>query len=173
MHKPNPFGGSVLGSYFMKINDMLTKWILKTYSMWEKCVQILYSSINNSKINQKLTKYPNSRSDSDGISPLHPYYSRDCRSTSHLRASLAKGRCFSRCPGVCFQWFLRFQEGFSNSWKIVFFITYGSKKISHEPNHLRVPYSAHILWKLMIFWPNKSSRRILCRKNVYRSCTAQ
>ena len=44
-----PFDGSVLGSYFMKIDNMLTKWILKTYSMYEKSVQIMYSSINNSK----------------------------------------------------------------------------------------------------------------------------
>ena len=55
-----PFDCSVLGSYFMKINDILTKWILKTCSMWEKCVQILYSSINKSKIHQKCTKPPNS-----------------------------------------------------------------------------------------------------------------
>ena len=51
-----PFERTVLGSYFMKINDILTKWILKTYSMWEKCVQILYRSINNSKIYLKCTK---------------------------------------------------------------------------------------------------------------------
>ncbi len=30
--------------------------MLKTYSMWEKCVQILYSSINNSKIDSKYAK---------------------------------------------------------------------------------------------------------------------
>ena len=100
--------------------------------MWEKCVQIMYSSINNSKIHPKLTKPPDrmgriwtvyllcaritlettalrviwtaclpctritlettalrvtyrcNGSDLDGISPLHPYYSRDYRSTSHL-----------------------------------------------------------------------------------------
>ncbi len=44
-----PFDYTVLGSYFMKSNDILTKWILKTYYMWEKCVQIMYSSINNPK----------------------------------------------------------------------------------------------------------------------------
>ena len=55
-----PFDYSVLCSYFMKINDILTKWILKTYSMLEKCVQIMYSSINNSKIHPKCTKPPNS-----------------------------------------------------------------------------------------------------------------
>ena len=48
-----PFERTVLGSYFMKINDILTKWILKTCSMWEKCVQITYRSINNSKIYAK------------------------------------------------------------------------------------------------------------------------
>ena len=67
----------------MKIYDILTKWIIKTYSMWEKCVQILYSSINNSKICQR-TPRPLHGSDSDGVSPLHPYYSRDYRSSSHL-----------------------------------------------------------------------------------------
>ncbi len=40
----------------MKINDILTKWILKTYSVYEKCVQILYSSINNTNICPKCTK---------------------------------------------------------------------------------------------------------------------
>ena len=55
-----PFNCSVLGSYFMKINDILTKWIIKAYSMWEKYVQILYRSINNSKICPKCTKPPNS-----------------------------------------------------------------------------------------------------------------
>ncbi len=48
------------------------------------------------------------------ISPLHPYYSRDYRSTSHMEASLAKDRCFSSGPGVCFQVVLRCQEGFSD-----------------------------------------------------------
>ncbi len=51
-----PFDCSVRGSYFMKINDILTKRILKTYSMWEKYVQILYRSINISKIHLKLSK---------------------------------------------------------------------------------------------------------------------
>ena len=45
-----PFDHTVLGSYFMKINDILTKWILKTYFMCENYLQILYRSINNSKI---------------------------------------------------------------------------------------------------------------------------
>ena len=44
-------------------------------------------------------------SDVDGISSLHPYYSRDYRSTSHMIASLAKDRCFSRGPGVWFRCF--------------------------------------------------------------------
>ncbi len=60
-------------------------------------------------------------SDSDGISPLHPYYSRDYRSTSLLKASLAKVRCFFRGLGVCFRMFLRSRESFSNSWKIMMF----------------------------------------------------
>ena len=50
------FEQTVLGSYFTKIYDILTKWILKTHSMWETCVQILYRSINNSKIDLKYTK---------------------------------------------------------------------------------------------------------------------
>ncbi len=58
---------------------------------------------------------------SDGMSPLHPYYSRDYRSTSHIKASLAKDRCFSRGLGMWFQVFLRSQEWFSNSWKIMMF----------------------------------------------------
>ena len=58
-----------------------------------KYVQILYSSINNSKICPKLTK-PTDWMGSGGISPLHPYYSRDYRSTSHIKAKLAKVRCF-------------------------------------------------------------------------------
>ena len=57
----------------------------------------------------------------DGISPLHPYYSRDYRSTSHIVASLAKDQCFSIGLGVCSRVFLRSQEGFSNLWKIIIF----------------------------------------------------
>ena len=53
---------------------------------------------NPSKVDQTLRS---DGSDLDGISPLHPYYSRDYRSTSHMKASLAKVRCFSRGPGVC------------------------------------------------------------------------
>ena len=44
--------------------------------------------------------YRSDGSDSDGISPLHPYHSRDCRSTSHMIAKLVKVRCFSRGLGV-------------------------------------------------------------------------
>ena len=110
-----PFDRSVLGSYFMKINDILTKWILKTYSMWEKYVQIMYRSINNSKIYPKCTKTTDWMGRIRTAYPLHPYYSRDYRSTSHLKASLAKDRCFSRGPGVCFRVFLRSQESFSIS----------------------------------------------------------
>ena len=40
----------------MKIDDMVTKLILGMYSMYEKWVQIPYSSINNSKINSKYVK---------------------------------------------------------------------------------------------------------------------
>ena len=36
--------------------DILTKRILKTHSVKDKCVQILYSSIPNSKIHPKCTK---------------------------------------------------------------------------------------------------------------------
>ena len=32
-------------------------------------------------------------SDLDGISHLHPYYSRDYHSASHMKAKLAKDRC--------------------------------------------------------------------------------
>ncbi len=60
-------------------------------------------------------------SDSDGISPLHPYCSRDYRSTSHIKLKLAKDRCFSRGLGMCFRVFLRSQEDFSNSWKMTMF----------------------------------------------------
>ena len=116
-----PFEYTVLGSYFMKINDILIKWILKTYSMWEKYVQIRYSSINNSKIHPKLVKPPDRMSDLDGLSPLHPYYSRDYRSTSHMRAKLAKDWWFSRSTRVCFRMCLRSQGGVSNSWKIMIF----------------------------------------------------
>ena len=155
----------------MKIYDILTKWILKTYSMQEKYVQILYSSINNSKICSKLTK------PIDWMGRIRTAYilcTHITLETTALRvkASLAKDRCFSRSPGVCFRVFLRFQEGFSNFWKIVIFHHVWVQKIVHEPNPLNGPYSAHILWKCMIFWPNESSRRILCRKNMYRFCTA-
>ena len=44
--------------------------------------------------------------------PLYPYWSRDYRSTSHMKASLAKDRCFPRGLSVWFQVFLRFCEGF-------------------------------------------------------------
>ena len=36
-----PFERTVLGSYFMKNYDILPKWILKTYYMWEKYLQIM------------------------------------------------------------------------------------------------------------------------------------
>ena len=103
------------------------------------------------------------RSDSDGISPLHPYYSRDYRSTSHTKLR-------SRRTGVFPEVQVCVSEGF---WGLrrVFQISENhdlssrmGQKIVHALNPLTAPYSAPILWKLMIFWPNESSRRILCRK---------
>ena len=46
----------------------------------EKYLQIMYRAINNAKIHPKLTT---DGSKSGGISPLHPYCSRDYRSSSH------------------------------------------------------------------------------------------
>ena len=157
----------------MKMYDILTKWILKTHSMWEKGIQIMYSSIHIKNQSNMHQTYRFHGSASGGISPLRPYYSRDYRSTSHMKASLAKDRCFSSGPGVCFRVFLRCQEGFSDLWKIMIFHHVWVKKIVHEPKPLPRQCSAHILWKLMKVEPNESSTRVLCGKNRYRFCTAQ
>ena len=104
------------------------------------------------------------RSDSGGISPLHPYYSRDYRSTNHIKLRSRRTGVFPEvqvCVFECFSGHRRVFQIHEKSW---FFTTYGSKKIVHGPNPLNGPYSAHILWKFMIFWPNEWSRRILCGK---------
>ncbi len=44
--------------------------------------------------------------DSGSISPMCPYYSRDCRSTSHVKTSPAKDRWDSRSPVRGFEWLL-------------------------------------------------------------------
>ena len=168
------FDHTVLCSYFMKHYDILTKWILKTYSMWEKYVQIMYRSINNAKIDLKCTTPPNSMG---RIRTAYLLYTRITLETTALwfiwkRSSRRTGvfhgsRCvFSNVSQVP-RGFFKFVKNRD------FSPCMGQKKIVHELTPLITPYSAHILWKLMIFWQNESSGRILCRKNVYRSCTAQ
>ena len=51
-----PFGHTVLGSQLTSRGDILTNRMPKTRSMWEKYVQILYSSLGISKIRLKCTK---------------------------------------------------------------------------------------------------------------------
>ncbi len=145
-----PFDHTVLGSYFMKINDILTKWILKTYSMWEKCVQIMYSSINTSKIHPKCAKPTDWMGRIRTASPLHPYYSRDYRSTSHIKLRSRRTGVVPEvqvCVFECVSGPRRIFQIHEKSW---FFTTSGSKKIVHAPNPLGGPYSAHILWTFMI-----------------------
>ncbi len=196
---------TVLNSYVMNINDILTKWILNMYSMQEKCVPVLYSSINNSKNHAKCTKPIDWTGQirtvcllctritlettalrvkwaqaMDSMGRIRTAYLLCTRITLETTALRVTWKLRSRRSGVfpevqvCgFECFQGSKRVFRISRKSRFFTTYGSKKIVHEPNPLTAPYSAHILWKLMIFWPNESSKRVLCRKNVYRSCTDQ
>ena len=112
-------------------------------------------------------------SDSDSVSPLHPYYSRDYRSTNHIKLRSRRTGVVPEVQVCVFEWFSSSKRVFQIHGKSWFFTTYGSKKIVHGPNPLNGPYSAPILWKIMICWPNESSRRIICWKNTYRSCRAQ
>ncbi len=147
-----PFGWTVLGSYFMKINDILTKWMLKTYSMWEKCVQIMYSSINKSKI---CIKWAQATDSMGRIRTAYFLCTRITLETTALRVAWSfarEGPVFFPDVQVCgFECFSDYRGFFQIHEKSWFFTTYGSKKIAHEPNPLTAPYSAHILWKLMIF----------------------
>ena len=108
--------------------------------------------------------YRSDGSDSDGISPLYPYYSRDYRSTSHIKLRSRRSAVFPEVQVSVSECFQGPRRVFWISGKSWFFTTSGSKQIVHEPNPLITPYSAHILWEFMICWPNESSRRILCRK---------
>ena len=113
-------------------------------------------------------------SDLDGISPLHPYYSRDYRSTSHLVANLAKVRCFSRSPGVCFRMFLRSQEGFSNLWKIMIFhhVWVQKNRPWAKPFDCSVLSSYFVkIYDILTKWILKTYS--MWEKNKCRLCTAQ
>ena len=111
--------------------------------------------------------------DSDGISPLHPYYSRDYRSTSHMRASLAKDRCFSRGPGVCFRVFLRSREDFSNSWKIMMFHHVWVQKNRPWAKPFDHTVLGSYFMKINDILTKLIPRCILCGNNTYRSCRDQ
>ena len=112
-------------------------------------------------------------SGSDGISPLHPYYFRDYRSTSHIKRSSRRTGVFSRGPGVCFECCSDSKRVFQIHEKHGFSPRMGQTKTVYAPHPVSIPYSAHILWKLMICWPNESLRYILCGKKyvqiMYRS----
>ena len=121
--------------YFDKMNPQDVFYV-------EKCVQILYSSIHNSTNLSKVHQtYWLDGSDSDGISPLHPYYSRDYRSTSHIKRSSRRSGVFPEvqvCVSECFWGPRKVFQIYEKSW---FFTTSGSKKIVHEPN----PFSYTVL----------------------------
>ena len=56
-----------------------------------KCIQILYRLINNSKNLFKMCQTSRlNGSELDVISPLHPYYSRDHRSTNQIYPNYTK-----------------------------------------------------------------------------------
>ena len=145
-----PFDCFVLGSYFMKINNIWTKWIVKTYSMWEKYLHILYHSINKSKIYPKCTKPPNS------IGRIRTAYLLCIRNTLET-AALRIIWSFSREGPMCVpevqicaaEWVSDPRRVFQIHKKSWMFTTDGSKKKVHASNPLNGPYSAHILWKLM------------------------
>ncbi len=84
-------------------------------------------------------------SSSDGISPPHPYYSRDYRSTSHVVQIMYRlinnSTIYPTYPPRTIVW-VRFGRHISSA-----------PAVSLEPTAVR------------IIWPNESLRRILCRKN--------
>ena len=126
----------------------------------------MYSSINNSKIYPKLTK------PIDRMGQIQTAYLLCTRITLETTALRVTWKLRSRRTGVfpevqvcVFECFWCCRRVFQICEKSCFFTTSGSKQIVHEPNPLFTPYSAHMLWKIMIFWPTESSRRILCGKN--------
>ena len=116
-------------SHFMKINDILTKWILRTWSMWEKiCTDVVQINKWFKNLPEVSPGHRFHGSDLDGISPLHPYYSRDYRSTSHIKLRSRRTGVFPEvqvCVFECFSGPRRVFQIHEKSW---FFTTYGSNK---------------------------------------------
>ena len=66
------------------------------------------------------------------------------------KRSLRRSGVFPEVQACVSECFWRLRSVFQIHEKSWFFTTYGSKKNGHEPNSLIAPYSAYILWKLMI-----------------------
>ena len=129
----------------------LTTWILRTCSMWEKCVQILYSLINNLKIYPKLIK-PIDRM--DRIWTAYLLGTRITLETTALRVTWSEARegpVFFQKSKCMFSGVSEVPRGFLKFMKNSDFSPRLGPKIVHESNPLITPYAAHILWTFMTF----------------------